>query len=249
MSRPPVSRGASVNPELWSRDTSQIRELGSRYSSRAGSPVDAVERPWSSASQYFSYTSAANTNRSQSKPSWTDDLVSMDRSQVPAPSRASRASRTPVRGYSEALIKSSRKLRERSFSPTRDHVVTPKSYDKYKDNSEYYRGKVKSIYEREPLFEDFVRNLPPTDINAFNSQTVCRMKKQFAAMVQDQWGRKQCGDPSVRHNTASLASPWSNYLSRPEPASVVLMDKQRYRSQTPAPMPRIYVYHRSTQGK
>jgi len=249
MSRPSVSRGASVNPELWSRDTSQIREQGSRYSSRAGSPVDAPERPWSSASQYFSYTSAANTTRNltQSKPSWTDDLVPVERSQLPPlPSRASRAVKTPAR---EALIKSSRKLRERSFSPTRDHVVTPKTYDAYKDNSDYYRGKVKSIYEREPLFEDFVRNLPPTDINALNSTTVCRMKRQFSAMVQDQWGRKQCGDPSVRHNTASLASPWSNYLSRPEPASVVLMDKQRYRSQTPAPMPRIYVYHRSTFGK
>jgi hypothetical protein len=116
--------------------------------------------------------------------------------------------------------------------------------DAYKDNSEYYRGKVKSIYEREPMFEDFVRNLPLTDLNAFNTTDLGRMKKQFAAMVQDRWGRKQLDDPSVPHNTASMTYSWSNYLSRPEPKSVVLADK--YRSQTPAPMPRIYVYHRST---
>jgi hypothetical protein len=242
-SRYTVTRGASVNPELWSRDTSQIRDSGSRYSSRAGSPADPVERPWSSASQYYSYTSAANTTRNitQSKPSWTDNLYPVERSQIPPPRRAVVA---PHRGYSEALLKSSRRLRERSFSPTREHVVIPRSVDKYKDNSDYYRGKVKSIYEREAMFEDFARNLPLTDLNAFNTADVNRMKNKFAAMVQDRWGRKQLDDPSVPHNTATMTHPWSNYLTRPEPASVVLADK--HRSQTPAPMPRIYVYHRST---
>ena len=27
----------------------------------------------------------------------------------------------------------------------------------YKENKDYFRGKTKSIYEREPLFADFVR--------------------------------------------------------------------------------------------
>eukprot|EP00088_Acartia_fossae_P018929 TRINITY_DN2098_c0_g1_i5.p1 TRINITY_DN2098_c0_g1~~TRINITY_DN2098_c0_g1_i5.p1 ORF type:complete len:244 (+),score=35.81 TRINITY_DN2098_c0_g1_i5:58-789(+) len=228
----PVSRGASVHPELsWSRDTSQTREVGSRYSSRAGSPSvqQYDDRPWSSASQYYSYTSAAATTNklTDNRPSWTDQLI-------------------PVERNSEALLKSSRKLRERSFSPTREHVVIPRPVEKYKDNSDYYRGKVKSIYEREPMFDDFVRNLSLTDLNAFNSTDLSRMKRQFAAMVQDRWGRKQLEDPSVPHNTASMAHPWSNYLSRPEPASVVLADKHRFRSNTPAPNPRIYVYHRST---
>lgn len=243
MSRAP-SRGQSVNPDYFSRDSSQMREFGSRLSSRCTSPatcVDPNERPWSSASQYFSYTSAANTTNqiTDNRPSWTENLIPMERAQT-APKRP------PIRGYSEALLKSSQRLRERSFSPTRDHVVTPRTVPQHQENSDYYRGKVKSIYEREPMFEDFVRNLPLTDLNAFNSSDLGRMKKQFAAMVQDRWGRKQMDDPSVPHNTASMTGPWSNYLSRPEPRSVVLADKYRYRSQTPAPMPRIYVYHRST---
>ena len=32
-----------------------------------------------------------------------------------------------------------------------------RSVSQYKANSDYYRGKTKSIYEREPMFDEFVR--------------------------------------------------------------------------------------------
>jgi len=252
-SRPP-SRAQSVNPESWSRGSSQIRDLDSSFSSRAGSPVgDVHERPWSSASTYNYYSSSRPTSPAPgTKREWTEDLIPEQRAKVPQRGdefgHRSRRAATPNRAiYSEALLKSSRKLRERSFSPTRHHITNVSPTVEYKENQDYYRGKTKSIYEREPMFADFVRNLPLTDLHAASSRDLSRLKKKFQVMVEDRWGRKQCNDPSVPHDTAYSASSWSNYLSRPEPASSALAEKHKYRSRLQSALPRIYVYHRSTQ--
>ena len=47
-----------------------------------------------------------------------------------------------------------------------DHFfrVTP-----YHCNMDYYRGKVKSVYEKEPYFKDFVRNIPLSESNVYLS--------------------------------------------------------------------------------
>jgi hypothetical protein len=95
-------------------------------------------------------------------------------------------SRSPIPSYTDALIKASRQLRERSIPKTEQGSELPKSYHatsasrrRYASGSgkpplppsssaasysssgarvvasDFYRGKVKSIYEREPLFHDF----------------------------------------------------------------------------------------------
>lgn len=35
----------------------------------------------------------------------------------------------------------------------------------FKTNIDYYRGKTKSIYEKEPMFRDFARNIPLSQVN------------------------------------------------------------------------------------
>ncbi|XP_023327926.1 uncharacterized protein LOC111701042 [Eurytemora carolleeae] len=243
-----TSRSQSVAGDNWSRASSQIREVGSGYSTRATTPE--IERPWSSASTYNYYTNyptpSYNNQTSGSRPSTPQPQRNGNSGlvQLGVPRRGLTPPRTV---YSDALLKSSRKLRERSFSPTREHVATVRSVSQYKANSDYYRGKTKSIYEREPMFDEFVSNLPLTDLHAFNSTDLGRLKRQFQAMVENRWSRKQCNDPSVPHDTAYKASSWSNYLAKPSPASVTLGEKHRYRGKTPSNLPRIYVYHRSTQ--
>jgi len=237
-----VSRAQSAAPESsWSRASSQMPEFGSGFSSRATTP-GLDDRPWSSASTYNHYSNYSSPgfhkqNQKQTR-DWTAELIPMERS--------SRGVTPVVNGYTDALIKSSRRLRERSLSPTRSHVVTVRPVSQYKTNQDYYRGKVKSIYEREPMFAEFVRNLPLTDLHANSSTDLRRLKRSFQYMIEDRWGRKQCNDPSAPHDTAIKTTPWANYLSRPEPASVVLAEKHRYRGKTPVAMPRITVYHRST---
>lgn len=36
--------------------------------------------------------------------------------------------------------------------------------------SDYYKKYIKSIYEREPLFEDFFHSIPPAERNFYNRQ-------------------------------------------------------------------------------
>lgn len=113
----------------------------------------------------------------------------------------------------------------------------------YSENKDYYRGYTKSIYEREPLFTDFVRNV---DLKTSN---LSGLKKDFQTMINDKWGKKQLNDPSIEHDIASKAHSWGNYLGRgQEPSSVVLARKHSERGTTPVIQPRIYIYHRSTIG-
>merc|ERR1712107_334442 len=97
--------------------------------------------------------------------------------------------RTPtVPTYTDALIKSSQILRERSMSPP--PVVQHEKVSPYHCNMDYYRGKVKSVYEKEPYFKDFVRNIPLSETNVYDMNNLSRLKKRFNSIVQDKWGRK-----------------------------------------------------------
>ena len=40
----------------------------------------------------------------------------------------------------------------------------------FKTNIDYYRGKTKSIYEKEPMFRDFARNIPLSQVNIKTSK-------------------------------------------------------------------------------
>jgi hypothetical protein len=47
--------------------------------------------------------------------------------------------------------------------------------------SDFYRGKIKSIYEREPLFRDFAKGLrlEESNLSMYNSGTLDTIKKDF----------------------------------------------------------------------
>ena len=98
----------------------------------------------------------------------------------------------------------SRSSEAKSRSSTPSEWSSGSSYNpSYSSNQDYYRGKVKSIYERDPLFSDFMDSLPPERTrNLYNAGNLTNLKEQFQYMVQDRWGRKQLEDPSVRHDTA-----------------------------------------------
>jgi hypothetical protein len=113
----------------------------------------------------------------------------------------------------------------------------------YSENKDYYRGYTKSIYEREPLFTDFVKNID------LNTSSLSNIKREFHSMINDKWGKKQLNDPSIDHAIASKAHSWGNYLNKGlEPSSITLGRKHAERGTTPVIQPRIYIYHRSTQG-
>ena len=58
----------------------------------------------------------------------------------------------------------------------------------YKNNKDYYRGKVKSVYEKEPLFKDFVRNIPLSEMNFYENRNLSTLKKRFNFLVQTKHG-------------------------------------------------------------
>ena len=56
---------------------------------------------------------------------------------------------------------------------------------------DYYRGKVKSVYEKEPAFKDFYRNIPLSETNFYDSHNLTRIKHRFNNLVQNKMGRDQ----------------------------------------------------------
>ena len=56
---------------------------------------------------------------------------------------------------------------------------------------DYYRGKVKSIYEKEASFKDFYRNIPLSESNFYDNHNLTRIKQRFNNLVQNKTGRDQ----------------------------------------------------------
>ena len=56
---------------------------------------------------------------------------------------------------------------------------------------DYYRGKVKSVYEKEPAFKDFYRNIPLSETNFYDNHNLTRIKHRFNNLVQNKMGRDQ----------------------------------------------------------
>ena len=65
------------------------------------------------------------------------------------------------------------------------NVFRPKVY---KNNQDYYRGKVKSVYEKEPMFKDFVRNIPLSEMNFDDNRNLTNLKQRFNTMIQIRHG-------------------------------------------------------------
>jgi len=120
--------------------------------------------------------------------------------------------------------------------------------------SDFYRGKTKSIYEREPLFKDFVQTIPQRyggPINIYNTGTLDTIKHDFKNMVDDKWNRSQMKDPSVEMSFGAKAYAWRDlHVKEKVPASQRIYRDQsaRARATTPTSLPRVYVYHRSTMS-
>ena len=140
-----------------------------------------------------------------------------------------------------------------SFSP---HSIKPTPF---KTNIDYYRGKTKSIYEKEPIFRDFARNIPLSQ-SLDDSSNLHELKRDFQKLVSARdpaLGRPDPLKPSaVSQNISTFTvclldscllelihlGQGQNRLYQPKSE----MLSQRHKSQAPAPviLPYIYVYHR-----
>ena len=180
----------------------------------------------------------------------------------------SRRSPSPYRtAYTDVLCAASRRLRERSIPPPPpplqriEPVKPPLPPGKPPPGprvvaSDFYKGRVKSIYEREPLFNDFARTIPQRygpKLNIYNSSVLGTIKHDFKDMVEDKMTRKTLKDPGVERDFGTKAYPWRDTLAKErEPASARIYRAQEARrtsrGTTPVNMPRVYVYHRSTMS-
>merc|ERR1712233_115951 len=215
------SRAPSVAPSMAGSRASSVLDLTSiqpRATSQAPLGLPSGPRPkrWSSAMEYSNQRQEFSTS---------SGLPPMPRS---------RPSRPLSSSYSDALIKSSQRLRERSATPPPPPPILDIKPTPFKTNIDYYRGKTKSIYEKEPIFKDFARNIPLSQ-SLDDSSNLHVLKRDFQKLVSSRdpvLGRPDPLKPSAGQNR--LYQPKSEMLSA------------RHKSQAPAPviLPYIYVYHR-----
>eukprot|EP00090_Calanus_glacialis_P024411 TRINITY_DN3791_c0_g1_i1.p1 TRINITY_DN3791_c0_g1~~TRINITY_DN3791_c0_g1_i1.p1 ORF type:complete len:221 (+),score=26.83 TRINITY_DN3791_c0_g1_i1:35-697(+) len=208
------SRAPSVSLDSRSRASSQALDT-----CEARRPPLPSSKRWSSVLEYGSGRPVKYENYAPTTP-------------------MARASTPIYPSYHEALIKSSQNLRERSMSPSAPAPVNLEKYSPYKCNMDYYRGKVKSVYEKEPVFKDFVRNIPLSESNLYDNTNLSRIKRRFNNMLQDKWGRDKTPDPF---------KPSGNNSGIYEPASENLRRKHKSVPPAAAPLPFIYVYHRNSR--
>merc|ERR1719412_2915880 len=253
----PASR-ASMASGLSTRGPSMAPSgYDSRSSSRA--PSDYSRSPSPTAGYY------SNAARTISSRATTPGYGYPPTTGAGAPPR--RGAVSPAGPPTTSNTATSRRLRERSIPPpppypAKIEPVRPPSPTGGKPPmlpsggpprvvaSEFYRGKVKSIYEREPLFKDFCHIIPQKygPINIYNQECVSTLKTDFKAMVEDKMRRKDLKDPSIESNYLAKAYAWRDLVVKPtEPASARLFREQasRPRMMSPETNPKIYVYHRS----
>ena len=125
-----------------------------------------------------------------------------------------------------------------------------------KSNLDYYRGRTKSVYEREPVFKDFARNIPLSQQNLWDNANLTSLKKDFQRLLATRNLSKtnpSLPDPLRPLTVASfycdLIPPFS--LTSPQsqpscyrPVSKMLGVKHQSRGSSPVVLPKIYVYHR-----
>jgi len=226
-----TSRAPSMAPSLAGSRASSVLDLSSiqptsRATSQAPRGLPSGPRPkrWSSAMEYSNQRMEYSNQRQE---------FSTSSGLPPMPQSRPRA-RPLSSSYSDALIKSSQRLRERSATPPPPQPILDIKPTPFKTNIDYYRGKTKSIYEKEPIFRDFARNIPLSQ-SLDDSSSLHSLKRDFQKLVSARdpvLGRPDPLKPSAGQNR--LYQPKSEMLSA------------RHKSQAPSPviLPYIYVYHR-----
>jgi len=239
----------------------------SGYDSRSSSPFAPSDYSRSPSPTAGYYSNAARTISSRATTPGYGYSSSTQYSSAAPPRRGAVSPAGPPTTTTSNTA-TSRRLRERSIPPpppypAKIEPVRPPSPTGGKPPmsssmapprvvaSEFYRGKIKSIYEREPLFKDFCHIIPHKygPINIYNQDTVSTLKTDFKAMVEDKMRRKDLKDPSIESNYLAKAYAWRDLVVKPtEPASARLFREQasRPRMMSPETNPKIYVYHRST---
>merc|ERR1711990_230157 len=220
------SRAPSIAPSMAGSRASSVLDLSSvqpRATSQAPCGLPSGPRPkrWSSAMEY-------SNQRQEFSTSFSSGLPPMPRS---------RPSTRPLSSsYSDALIKSSQRLRERSATPPPPLPILDIKPTPFKTNIDYYRGKTKSIYEKEPIFRDFARNIPLSQ-SLDDSSNLHELKRDFQKLVSAR-------DPALGRPDPLKPSAGQNRLYQPKSE----MLSARHKSQAPSPviLPYIYVYHRDT---
>jgi len=229
------SRATSISPS-WSQ---------SRATSRAASQSRAQTDFESHLSRATSLAPVPPTSSTRSTNKRWSSVIDYSRGETQPRSLPTLSSLQPITArppysskYTEALIKSSRRLRERSLSPP--PRVFPTKVSPYKDNVDYYRGKTKSIYEKEPIFKDFVRNIPLSQSNFYDYNNVSSLKRNFQKMVID----KYPPPTSSRPDPYSPSLAWDRLH---QPKSEALSIKHQSAHPGPCRLPFIYVYHRNSR--
>merc|ERR1711971_1537360 len=195
------SRAPSMAPFLAGSRASSVLDLSSihpRATSQAPRGLPSGPRPkrWSSAMEYSNQRMEFSTSSGL----------------PPMPQSRPRA-RPLSSSYSDALIKSSQRLRERSATPPPPQPILDIKPTPFKTNIDYYRGKTKSIYEKEPIFRDFARNIPLSQ-SLDDSSSLHSLKRDFQKLVSARdpvLGRPDPLKPSAGQNR--LYQPKSEMLS------------------------------------
>ncbi len=79
---------------------------------------------------------------------------------------------------------------------------------------------------------------------------MARLKRDFNDLISDKWTRKGAGDPSVEHDLGHKIYAWGNYADAGRMGGET-MSERLWRTHSrpmvdPTPLPKLYVYHRST---
>lgn len=249
----PVSRSASRSMMNSPSRTASRATSRSRAPSMSRYDLDMAQATVATATK--SPFADANYPRSSRPPSRAPTPVKSLADEMPRPRSRSRTPAVP--SYTDALCTVSKRLRQRSIPPPapppKYKPVQPALYGKPPPAprvvaSDYYKKYIKSIYEREPMFQDFYHNIPPAERNFYNRESLAKIKQDFHEMISDKWTRKGFEDPSVEHDLGSKVLPWKNVVVRDsEPASERLFRlHSRPMEAGPPILPRLYVYHRST---
>merc|ERR1712192_386456 len=174
-----TSRASSRAPSLAGSRASSVLDLSSiqptsRATSQAPRGLPSGPRPkrWSAAMEY-----------SNQRMEYTNQRQEFSTSSGLPPMPESRPRARPLSSsYSDALIKSSQRLRERSATPPPPQPILDIKPTPFKTNIDYYRGKTKSIYEKQPIFRDFARNIPLSQ-SLDDSSSLHSLKRDFQKLV------------------------------------------------------------------